>query len=328
MALVSVIVPVYNVEQFLNRCIDSILAQTFKDFELILVDDGAPDNCGKICDEYAENDKRIHVIHKENGGLSDARYAGIEWVLKNSDSQYFSFIDSDDFVHTRFLEIFIKTFNETNSDIVVCEVTRDIDENAFYNQDSYNVTNYEKHDFILSTYQGEWSRNIATCSKIYKRNLFKETRFPFGKKYEDGMTIYKVLMNAEKISGISIPLYYWYFNNRSISSQRTNAVSLLDREEALRGHMFFYSKEYSDINDAAKRFYLNQMHLMLWQLDHEYVQNETTADVKKLFVIKAKKYFRLYKKVCIKDEQKMISEYLYPTRAAIKYKIKTVLHAK
>lgn len=321
MALVSVIVPVYNVEQFLKRCVDSILAQTFKDFELILVDDGSPDNCGNICDEYAKSDNRIHVIHKDNGGLSDARNAGIEWVLKNSDSKYFSFIDSDDFVHTRFLEIFIKTFNETNSDIVVCEMTRDMEKEEFFNQDTYSVVEYDKHDFILSTYQGEWSRNIASCSKIYKRNLFEEIRFPFGKKYEDGMTIYKVLMNANKISGVSIVLYYWYYNSESISSQKTNATSLLDREEALRGHMSYYSLEYEDVNLAARSFYLNQMHMMLWDLDHNFVQNKNTRKIRRYFSRKARKYFRLYKDLCTEREKKSIYEYLYPMRCAIKNKL-------
>ena len=87
MSKISVIVPIYNVENYLNRCIDSILAQTFTDFELILVDDGSPDNCGIICDEYAEKDSLIHVIHKENGGLSDARNAGIDWAFEHSNSE-------------------------------------------------------------------------------------------------------------------------------------------------------------------------------------------------------------------------------------------------
>ena len=93
---ISVIVPVYKVENFLHRCVDSILAQTFTDFELILVDDGSPDGCGEICDAYAREDSRIHVIHQKNGGLSAARNTGIDWVLENSDSRWLAFVDSDD----------------------------------------------------------------------------------------------------------------------------------------------------------------------------------------------------------------------------------------
>ena len=103
MPTISVIVPVYKVEPYLNRCVDSILRQTYQDFELILVDDGSPDRCGEICDEYARQDGRVHVIHKENGGLSDARNAGIDWVEANSDSQWLIFADSDDWVHPELL---------------------------------------------------------------------------------------------------------------------------------------------------------------------------------------------------------------------------------
>ena len=104
MPQISVIVPVYKVEPYLRRCVDSILAQTFTDFELILVDDGSPDNSGAICDEYAQKDARVHVIHQENGGLSAARNAGIDWVFAHSDSQWLTFVDSDDWVHPEYLE--------------------------------------------------------------------------------------------------------------------------------------------------------------------------------------------------------------------------------
>ena len=103
MALISVVVPVYNVEKYIHQCIDSILSQTFTDLELILVDDGSPDRCPQICDRYAEQDQRIHVIHQKNGGLSAARNAGIDWAFANSDSQWITFVDSDDWVHPELL---------------------------------------------------------------------------------------------------------------------------------------------------------------------------------------------------------------------------------
>ncbi len=101
MPSVSIIVPVYKVEPYLHRCIDSVLVQTLSDFELVLVDDGSPDNCGKLCDEYAENDVRIHVIHQENGGLSAARNAGLDCVFAISSSQWITSVDSDDWIHPR-----------------------------------------------------------------------------------------------------------------------------------------------------------------------------------------------------------------------------------
>ena len=117
MAKISVIVPVYKVEQYLNRCIDSLLCQTFSDFELILVDDGSPDACPAICDSYAEKDARVHVIHQANGGLSAARNAGIEWSLQKSDSEWISFVDSDDWVHERYLESLFSAVRETGAEV-------------------------------------------------------------------------------------------------------------------------------------------------------------------------------------------------------------------
>ena len=105
MSKISIIVPVYNVESYLARCINSILAQTFQDFDLILVDDGSPDRSGHICDEYAAHESRIHVIHQKNGGLSVARNTGIEWAFEKSNSRWISFIDSDDWIHPKYLEV-------------------------------------------------------------------------------------------------------------------------------------------------------------------------------------------------------------------------------
>ena len=118
---ISVIVPVYNVEKYLNRCIDSILAQTFTDFELILVDDGSPDNCGKICDEYAAKDSRIHVIHKANGGLSDARNAGIDWAFANSNSEWVTFMDSDDWIPDNYLFELYHACVQNLSQVAICD---------------------------------------------------------------------------------------------------------------------------------------------------------------------------------------------------------------
>ena len=123
MPTISVIVPVYKVEKYIHRCVDSILNQTFSDFELILVDDGSPDNCGAICDEYAAKDSRVVVIHQENGGLSAARNAGIDWAFANSDSQWLSFIDSDDWVHPEYLQKLLDTAVNNSAEVAFCTLT-------------------------------------------------------------------------------------------------------------------------------------------------------------------------------------------------------------
>ena len=121
MPQISVNVPVYKVEPYLRRCVDSILGQSFFDFELILVDDGSPDACPAICDEYAAKDKRVHVIHQENSGPAAARNAGIDWAIINSDSQWPSFVDSDDWIHKQMFELLLRANSEANSDICVAE---------------------------------------------------------------------------------------------------------------------------------------------------------------------------------------------------------------
>ena len=120
MAEISVIVPVYKVEAFLGRCVDSILSQSFSDFELILVDDGSPDNCGKMCEDYAKQDDRIHVIHQKNGGLSAARNTGIDWTFKHSESRWLAFVDSDDWVHPDYLKILYNTAKHTSCKLSAC----------------------------------------------------------------------------------------------------------------------------------------------------------------------------------------------------------------
>jgi len=124
MANISVIVPVYKVEAFLSRCVESILAQTYRDFELILVDDGSPDGCGVLCDGYARRDSRVHVIHQENGGLSAARNTGIDWVFANSVSRWIAFVDSDDWVHPDFLKVLYETAEKTACKLSVCDYFR------------------------------------------------------------------------------------------------------------------------------------------------------------------------------------------------------------
>ena len=125
--LISVIVPIYNVEKYLDRCVGSIINQTYKNLEIILVDDGSPDNCPQMCDDYAKKDSRIKVVHKENGGLSDARNAG----MKVATGEYVSFIDSDDYISLDFYETLLETIVDNDSDIVECSVVKFYEDNSF-----------------------------------------------------------------------------------------------------------------------------------------------------------------------------------------------------
>ena len=154
MAEISVIVPVYKVEPYLRRCVDSILAQTFSDIEVILVDDGSPDGCPAICDEYARLDKRVKVIHQKNGGLSAARNAGLDWVFANSDSQWISFVDSDDWVHPQFLEYLYRAIVDYNVKISVCSAKKADkytvpSRDATYSFETYNALSFFVQEALL-----------------------------------------------------------------------------------------------------------------------------------------------------------------------------------
>lgn len=216
MPKISVIVPVYKVEVYLARCVDSILSQSFTDFELILVDDGSPDKCPLICDDYARKDSRVHVIHQENRGLSAARNAGIDWAITNSNSEWITFIDSDDWVHPQYLESLFNVAQKSQHDIVACsfiqtEHTRD---------DSYNseIKSYSlpAEDFLIKC------RKFAfiACAKLYKKSLFINHRFPVGKIHEDIYLTYKLLFSVSNIDVIENPLYYYYINPNGITQSK------------------------------------------------------------------------------------------------------------
>ena len=219
--LVTVIVPIYKVEQYINRCVDSIISQTYKNLEIILVDDGSPDSCGKICDDYAKSDSRIKVIHKENGGLSDARNAGI--AVANGD--YLMFVDSDDWVDEDFCESAVSTLEKNNSDIVVFGYNRvDESDNLL---DSWNLQGrhkYSKQEALKKLFRSEID-NYA-WNKIYKRSLFHEIRYPKGKLWEDIGTTYLLFAEAESIYISNCVTYNYLMRKSSITGQRNRKGEL------------------------------------------------------------------------------------------------------
>ena len=211
MPLISVIVPVYNVEKYLQKCVDSILNQTFSDFELFLVDDGSPDNCGIICDEYAKKDNRIIVIHKKNGGLSDARNVAID----RAKGEYLTFIDSDDYVAENHLESLYKALMNNGSDIAVANITS-FDDNKF--QESFYCPTdrelvLEGNDVFNTIYQP------CACSKLYKKLIFDVIRYPVGKLYEDVFVYHDVLAKAKRIVLTGQNTYFYLLRENSIMHQ-------------------------------------------------------------------------------------------------------------
>lgn len=238
MAEISVIIPVYKVEPYLSKCIDSVLAQTFTDFELILIDDGSPDNCGKICDKYAEKDSRIFVIHQKNGGLSAARNTGINWFHEQSRSEYITFLDSDDWFHPEYLRILMNGITEYNVKISVCDFNRVTVDVPHEKHDNINFELISPENFLLNHF---WQYNYA-CGKIYHKSVFEDIRYPIGKIFEDTFTTYKALHKCEKIAYTDLQLYYYFQNEQGISHSPWKPSELVIFD-AMREQMQFYKEK-------------------------------------------------------------------------------------
>jgi len=205
--LLSVIVPVYNAEKYLRTCIDSVLNQTFNDYELILVDDGSPDRCGAICDEYAKQDARVKVNHKENGGVSEARNMGLD----HARGAYISFVDPDDWIELSMFQETLSFCQQNETDIVCFEVCERKHGGQYvhyrFNKDCV-FTARDATEKILTDIIDN-----SPCNKIYKNEVWKDIRFPVGRRFEDVATIYKTFNNAVKIGYIK-KYYYNYVKHK------------------------------------------------------------------------------------------------------------------
>lgn len=227
--MISIIVPVYKVELFLQECIDSILQQTYRDLEIILIDDGSPDNCGKICDEYAIKDERIKVIHKKNGGLSDARNAGLEVCS----GEYIAFIDSDDILHPDFIEILYQNLVINKALISCCNFqnfkhTSDID----YRLTENKVETFTGDEFLEILYEPHWiPQNVIVCNKIYHKSIFEKLRFPLGKLHEDEFVFHEIY-NGQKVIVYSPLELYFYRKHESSITQNRNLKNYYYTKEA------------------------------------------------------------------------------------------------
>lgn len=214
--MISVIVPVYKVEPYLRQCIDSILAQTYTDFELILVDDGSPDNCGAICDEYAEKDNRVVVIHQQNAGVSAARNAGID-IAKG---EYLSFVDSDDMIAETYLEKLLDALIKEHADISVCGMLKFQDGTEPHQEliQCGKVDAMTGRNACLSIYKMDGKLWVESWCKMYSTRLFENIRFPVGLIHEDQATIPKVCYMANDVVIMEDKLYLYRKRKESITA--------------------------------------------------------------------------------------------------------------
>ncbi len=243
--LVSVIVPIYKVEAYLQQCVDSLLAQTYKNLEIILVDDGSPDRCGEICDAYAAQDPRVKVVHKPNGGLSDARNAG----LAVSSGEYVLFIDSDDYVDSAMVARLYDACQENAADIAVCyfDKVTDAQEAADGAAGSDRPELLSGKEVISRIYRGEGSQiAFVAWNKLYRKKLFTENKisYPVGKYYEDEYVTHKLLYFSRKVALVKDALYHYRIRANSIMTTTLDQKRCINNLDAkLEAVRFFHEKQ-------------------------------------------------------------------------------------
>lgn len=295
--LISIIIPVYNVEKYLKKCINSIIRQSYNNIEIILIDDGSTDNSGKICDEYALKDNRINVIHKENGGLSSARNVGIE----KAHGKYITFIDSDDWIDEEMILTLLKIIKNEKSQIAVCNYFLAYNENIQIQKENIKTVNLSNIEALKKLYNEKLCTVMTiACCKLFKRELFENIRFPEEKLHEDEFTTYKLLYKAEKISYSNKKLYYYrqregsiinsVFNKKKLDAIEAFEERILFIERVVKdkelynlaakgyyttilGRYYFYYKSYSNekdelkkLEDKAKNFYKKNKAILRWPL--------------------------------------------------------------
>ena len=286
MPKISIIVPVYNVEEYIHRCIDSILAQTFTDFELILVNDGSPDQCGKICDEYAENDSRIKVIHKKNGGLSDARNAGLEIAQ----GEYIGFVDSDDYIEHDMYEKLIEACKEDNSQLAMCGRYKVLGEELkpmFSFKGRKIWQSREAIEKLLT-----WDNiDSSAWDKLFSRNLFEELRFPVGKYNEDIYIMTQIIHQAGKIVHIGDAKYYYFHRLDSITTENFSEKKL-DLLEANQKVTELVKKYYPHLEMKVESFNLKGIIYLSGLLQDKHCKKEYSMSYN---LIKKQLYNNIYK---------------------------------
>ena len=280
MAEVSIIVPVYQVEKYIRQCVDSILAQTFTDFELILVDDGSKDQSGHICDEYAKKDQRVKVIHQKNSGAATARNSGMD----KATGSYFTFIDGDDYIAPTMLECLHKTIVDEDADIAACNYLyffEDDEKKNFSTNHPLEVLSGAEifYDRKNDRNYGFWT---VVWNKLYKSEIFKQVKFRHGKYYEDEFWANDIYQMDIRI--VTIPKCLYYYRQHDNSTMRIkNIRKNFDVIEAFQERIYVYLQEQQYSDQAYK--------VLIYTL--EYLEESkrliTSTGEKKSFILAEKK---------------------------------------
>lgn len=311
---ISIIVPVYQAEKFLHRCVDSILAQTYKDFELILVNDGSSDRSGDICEYYASLDPRVSVMHKENGGQATARNMAIDWVFAYSDSQWIHFVDSDDYIHPRMLEILLNAALKMGAFVSACN---EIETNGEPLPE--DVPDAAELMTPSEFYRNHINQAAGPCAKLFRKELFRSIRFPHGKLYEDAFIMYRLYYQCDRIAFVPW-IGYAYFVNPDSSIRKPWSMRKLHELEAVQEQIDYFTQQ----GDKEMREFMirRYMRCLLWQSaeiekqEDRYIVRKGKKQLRRL----GRRLLRVYRKdrLFSAEKDQWICARFYPLETEIK----------
>ena len=320
MPRITVITPVYKAEQYLDKCVESILAQTFTDFELILVDDGSPDKCPQICDKWAKMDRRIRVIHQENQGQAVARNNALDIAV----GEYISFVDSDDYIHPQCLEILLANAEQNEAEVSVCSFKR-ASENKDFDLPKREVTLYEGKEYVRKKLSDVTSHGVwLLCDKLFKKKCWENIRLPVGRINEDNATVYKILYECSRVALCEDVLYYYLYNEESTTKQNFNKKHLdwlLVPQEMIE---YFTEKGDQVLIDKSHKMYLSALENMYNKvrkyLDDKPLEKELRMKLIKQLKIEKQKY-----PITVKSHPSLY-ETLYPNAMKLYWSMKGILN--
>lgn len=323
MEKICVIIPVFNTEKYLKQCIESVLTQTYSTIEVLLIDDGSTDQSRNICEAYAAFDQRVKVLHQDNRGQASARNLGLEWMYKNSNSHWITFVDSDDWIHPEMLEILYKAAVEYESKISICGYRETQGENI-------KVYKSQKKGRLLKTEEFYCNcgdlRNVIPWGKLYHRDCFKYVRFPEIRACEDEFVTYKILFEFSEIPVVEAPLYAYFMSANSTMRSPWN----YDKFMAIRAFeeqiQYFKKRKFQNALENRIKMYLWGIESQLKEVKKEkeisYKYERMLLKKLKIFLIKRRKQYPFKENITRYEEAFPVIMRIYWYIQGIKYKLK------
>ena len=279
--LVSIIIPVYNVEKYLEKCIASVVNQTYTNLEIILIDDGSPDNCPAICDQWQAKDSRIKVIHQQNGGLSVARNEG----LKIATGEFIGFVDSDDWIEPEMYQTLLAAMQKTGADIAICKSLNETEDSQTLvpKPKSPTIKTYPAEKALEMLLSGKSSIRNAVWNKLFRKHLLENIPFQVGKIYEDMLWTPQIIGSAKTVVTIDLPLYHYLFRSGSLSHDVHNLYHILkDESEMYERRIQYVHEHYPNLEDLAIAEYQILCCYNYKQVSRKYKQFDSDGSIRRI----------------------------------------------